>query len=71
MRVGSRQFGQASLALVVLGLSYYTAWVMLLPFVEPQYLPLVDRSSLHPATATLQVYYEATYPASFPACTCS
>ena len=37
------RFGQLSLLLAGLGLSYYTAWVILLPFVEPDYQPLVAR----------------------------
>ena len=37
------RFGQLSLLLAGLGLSYYTAWVILLPFVDPEYRPLVAR----------------------------
>ena len=37
------RFGQLSLLLAGLGLSYYTAWVVLLPFVDPEYRPLVAR----------------------------
>ena len=37
------RFGQLSLMLAGLGLSYYTAWVILLPFVDPEYRPLVAR----------------------------
>ena len=37
------RFGQLSLLLAGIGLSYYTAWVILLPFVDPEYRPLVAR----------------------------
>ena len=37
------RFGQLSLLLAGLGLSYYTAWVILLPFVDPEFRPLVAR----------------------------
>jgi len=49
MRIESRRFGQLSLLLAGLGLSYYTAWVILLPFVEPDYQPLVARYFPSPA----------------------
>lgn len=49
MRIENRRFGQLSLFLAGLGLSYYTAWVILLPFVEPEYQPLVARYFPSPA----------------------
>ena len=44
MRVSPRRWGEVSLTVACLALLYYTAWVILLPFVEPEYLPLVARS---------------------------
>jgi len=43
MRVSPRRWGEVSLTVACLALLYYTAWVILLPFVEPEYLPLVAR----------------------------
>jgi len=43
MRLESRQFGQVSVVVSGLGLLYYTVWVILLPFVTPEYYPAVAR----------------------------
>ena len=60
-KVDKFRFGQLSLLLAGLGFSYYTAWVILLPFVEPDYQPIVARFGNF-----LPAYYYALNDRYFP-----
>ena len=58
MKIENRTVGQLNLFLVGLAFAYYTAWIIGLPFVEEDYLPMVKPFfPLGPGMATLHTIF--------------